>query len=427
MVTVFSTCFILFLQLTFGFNDSRLNIVERTNSRKLGIKWGANFGSVQSLNIPYNCDYNGQKTCCNIIQQSRHNAGNESVNLMGRGSHHNRCSVERTYISSPYEIRHFEMAKTLSTITDFEERRSLLVHFVTSQEEVDSSNIWLKRVQLRMANTLLDQGDATDEDYMYLSRFKVTTYCHDSKRNNITSNEWIEPITVHGRHPFSVSGCGNVDVNDLFLKRMNYSGAIDIMSVDYILTQSATSFKKGINSGQVTDNHVKKFLLDAGTSTFQSSLTWLTCAYSQRRIYVDSIHAWEMTLLEPASFWKEVPPSLNYLYHFYNVPISANSTDKESPLRIIKALANTDDFVAFKLDIDTPSIEIPIALEIASNPKIAKLIDEFFFELHFQCELIKGCWGNVPDYVAGLRLDRYNAMNLFRKYRYLGIRSHVWP
>jgi hypothetical protein len=109
---------------------------------------------------------------------------------------------------------------------------------------------------------------------------------------------------------------------------------------------------------------------------------------------MDSIHAWEVTLLEPNSFWKEVPPSINYKYHFYNIPISSNSTDKESPLRIIKAMTTVDDFVAFTLDIDAPLVEIPIVLEIASNPKIANLIDEFFFELHFQCELMcPHCWG----------------------------------
>jgi hypothetical protein len=271
-----------------------------------------------------------------------------------------------------------------------------------------------------MSNTTLDKDYATEEDYMYLSRFRVTKCCH-SPRRNFTWNEWIEPITVHGRHPFSVSECKYKDVDDLFSKRENYYGATSIYNVDYILTQSAASFKNK------TSSRVRKFLFDAGTSTFESSLTWFTCAYSQQEIYMDSIHAWEVTLLEPTSFWREVPPSLNHLYHFYNIPIRANSTDKDSPLRIIKAIANVEDFVAFKLDIDTPSVEIPIALEIASNPKLAKLIDEFFFELHFQCELIKGCWGEVPDYIDGFRLDRFNAMKLFITYRSLGIRSHFWP
>jgi hypothetical protein len=142
-------------------------------------------------------------------------------------------------------------------------------------------------------------------------------------------------------------------------------------------------------------------------------------------MYMDSIHAWEVTLLEPNSFWKEVPLNLDYKYYFHNIPISSNSTDKESPLRIIKTMAIIDDFVA----LDSLFLEIPIALEIASNPKIANLIDEFFFLLHFQCELMctPHCWGNVPDSAAGLRLDRHNAIKLFISYRNVGIRSHFWP
>jgi hypothetical protein len=144
-------------------------------------------------------------------------------------------------------------------------------------------------------------------------------------------------------------------------------------------------------------------------------------------MYMDVMYGWEMTLLEPTSFWDGVPDEISQLYHFYNVPISSNITAKSNPLRIIKDIATLDDFVSFKLDIDTPSVEIPLALQILANPGIAELIDEFFFELHFNCPLMKGCWGVQPDTVAGLKMDRISAMNLFQKYRQLGIRSHFWP
>jgi hypothetical protein len=51
---------------------------------------------------------------------------------------------------------------------------------------------------------------------------------------------------------------------------------------------------------------------------------------------MDAIYAWEVTLLEPKNFWKEVPPMINDLYHFYNIPISSDKSHKDSPLRIIK-------------------------------------------------------------------------------------------
>jgi hypothetical protein len=144
-------------------------------------------------------------------------------------------------------------------------------------------------------------------------------------------------------------------------------------------------------------------------------------------MYMDSIYGWEMTLLEPKAFWEGVPDPIRESYNFYNIPISSNISSKSNPLRIIKDLATLDDFVAFKLDIDTPTVEVPIALDILANPDVAELIDEFFFELHFNCPLLKGCWGPVPESTSGLKLDRISAMNLFQKYRTMGIRSHFWP
>ena len=42
------------------------------------------------------------------------------------------------------------------------------------------------------------------------------------------------------------------------------------------------------------------------------------------------------------------------------------------------------DFVSFKLDIDHPDTEMPVALGMLSDPTLAALVDEFFFELHFR-------------------------------------------
>lgn len=81
------------------------------------------------------------------------------------------------------------------------------------------------------------------------------------------------------------------------------------------------------------------------------------------------------------------------------------------------------------MDIDTPEIEIPIALEILSNTELHSLIDEFFFELHFRCEILMFCgWGNrIPYDFMGMKLNRENALNYFQSLRKVGIRSHIWP
>jgi hypothetical protein len=40
--------------------------------------------------------------------------------------------------------------------------------------------------------------------------------------------------------------------------------------------------------------------------------------------------------------------------------------------------------VSFKLDIDHPDTEMPVALSMLKDDKLASLVDEFFFELHFR-------------------------------------------
>lgn len=240
--------------------------------------WSSNFGSVTSSNVPYNCDYNGKPICCNSLRDNGHNA-----KLDRQKNKRNNCLIKKTYIQSPYEEMQFHMAKNLSMIKDAKLRRKRLIDFITSQQQIDAANVWLEMIKNRMMNT----KNVTKNDYMYLSRFRITKYCSSPTKKIFTWDEWIEPLTVHARHPFSVSGCGNEDVKDLFLKKKNYLGAVDIMNVDYILTQSAASFNNNTNSklpihlGQTTNKLVKKFFFDAGTSTFQSSLMWFTCAYSQ--------------------------------------------------------------------------------------------------------------------------------------------------
>ena len=95
------------------------------------------------------------------------------------------------------------------------------------------------------------------------------------------------------------------------------------------------------------------------------------------------------------------------------------------------------DFVAFKLDIDHPETEMPIALSLldggsgsrSGSSPTGSLVDEFFFELHFRCEVMTSCgWGKkVPASSHGLTLDRPSVLQFFIDLRNKGIRAHIWP
>ena len=79
-------------------------------------------------------------------------------------------------------------------------------------------------------------------------------------------------------------------------------------------------------------------------------------------------------------------------------------------------------------DIDNSNIEIPIAMELLKDPVLTSLVDEFFFELHFECELLSDCcWGHVKNEVAGFKMDRLTTFKFFQDLRFAGIRAHFWP
>ena len=228
-------------------------------------------------------------------------------------------------------------------------------------------------------------------------------------------------------------------VSVLSLSQLKKRGvSAGLQSTDYILVQT-----------NMHHQHARNFLLDAGASTFQSSLNWFLCSYhqvllfvtplinfsliqpnrQQRGIMFDQLYGWEYTLLEPNKFWQCVPYAVKPIYHFFNVPITSNVHDPHSPLRHIQSIAREEDFVSFKLDVDTSSVEIPLVLQLVASSELLKLVDEFFFELHFRCEIMKKCgWGDsMPESVDWLKLDRVNTLSLFADMRRKGVRAHIWP
>ena len=272
---------------------------------------------------------------------------------------------------------------------------------------------------------------------------------------------------TRSRHPFSLT-LGNNDLNRAF-RDVPKEVRRPIITSEHILLQSSLSIYNNshINYGPTHTNRPNRhFMLDAGSSMFSSSMAFLACAYSQRKISFNEVFAWEVTLLEPKSFWADVssiylyaddillvvwlycvyvflylppppphPPPLQVptrwkpFYHYYNIPISAPINSTDSPLFFIEHATEVDDFVAFKLDVDTPSVELPILQYILEHPSIAEKIDEFFFELHFDCEVMMHLGWDRPQETTfmGKTFDRTFAFEVFTKLREMGIRAHVWP
>lgn len=133
--------------------------------------------------------------------------------------------------------------------------------------------------------------------------------------------------------------------------------------------------------------------------------------------------------MEPENFWSKVPPRFRSIYHFFNAPAESGIENPNSPFHHMLRVATPYDFVSFKLDIDWSPIEIPLAFALANNEhNLATLVDEFFFEYHFRCEIMMYCgWGSqMPLEYEGVPLDRPHALQLFQRMRSQGIRAHIW-
>ena len=424
------------------------------------VKWGSQFAvPLDGKNVEMSCrSPAGRPVCCvamsDDLQERGVGFGMEDAHAKDGANklytpytvhgEEEECVITKEYRSSPQELREFQAASRISKIGATElqafkdngereevdsgtrlplpvhtRRMSALLSYVTSPESVRNSSAWLGRVSVHMASEAVPQETAADSEF--LSRFIFTKTC--GGRVVKQWNEWIEPLTVVARHPFGFGNC-----------RPAFSAFEEAKAprkprsdVDYVLLKSGRQLAKG--EAIATKRPRKHLMFDAGTSTFDSSLYWFTCAYSQRKVAFDSVYGWEMTTLNPQEYWEKVPPKWLPHWHFYNTPISNDHSAPHSPVRIIKQVATKDDFVAFKLDIDHSPTEMPVAMDLLRDSQLSSLVDEFFFELHFRCEIMTSCgWGKrVPYEEEGLLLERADVLHYFLQLRQKGIRAHIWP
>ena len=174
------------------------------------------------------------------------------------------------------------------------------------------------------------------------------------------------------------------------------------------------------DASRLVDGRPSAILFDLGASTYSDQGNILAKLYSALGLEFSHIYAWEVKNVTP-QYWEGMP--LNFLKntHFFNFPVSADIESPRSALRLLQEVARPDDYVVFKLDIDTPEVEIPIINEIIARPDLASLIDVLFFEHHVDYPEMRRIWG------SGLSQTLADSYTLFRKLRELGIRAHSYP
>lgn len=250
---------------------------------------------------------------------------NQNYDFNSMKSH--KCVIYKEYISSPLELYELEVAKEIERIPGdlntqymIPERYEYLMNYVTSDDFIKNSTLWLNRVKLHMQSP--HPLPTTVEDTEFLSRFIYTRKCGSSSSNNMIIDhqwtEWIEPIGITLRHPFAFGTCRQTSkyynqkqqqqqhrkIPRIWRSNVDYvllqSGAalynqthskntgkrihlLDTVLVDQNMEYLTSTHKNILMHRQVANKqyNVKHYMLDAGTSTFDSSLFWFTCAYSQ--------------------------------------------------------------------------------------------------------------------------------------------------
>ena len=222
------------------------------------IEFAPVFRGINSKTIGMGCKYNNMSICCTALNKPQRVTPDlgvhiDDVSTLQQTGH---CITTKKYIPSPYEQRHLEKALEISKLSDLKDREKAIYAFMLQTEEIEAAKKWLERVKTRMhrgkgksdksgftrkgsdgkhrslrdrqrkgvwrrMHDFLGEQTSTHEasdaksnfvpqvhpdDEEYLSKFLVERQCsgngHKGSVSRIHWVEWIEPLSVHARHPF---------------------------------------------------------------------------------------------------------------------------------------------------------------------------------------------------------------------------------
>ena len=261
---------------------------------------------------------------------------------------------------------------------------------------------------LETRKALSTNFDVAKVDYSIFSTFTYKNTCTNEKR--IVP---IEPLASYLRHPITTKCFTDVPGLSPGLPVRPYNDEHD---KDYLVVAPLPK----------TTHNERKFYFDLGCSTYDAglggaSLSWFIDTYASQGIEFDRIFAWEMTRVDPKTFWKHVPERVKRKLSYFNIPVVASAGSPDNPLEYILKETTPSDFVVLKIDIDHPETEIALIQRILDEPRLALLIDEMFWEHHTEFSPMSSGWANFP-----MPDDQEMSYNYFEQLRKMGIRIHSW-
>ena len=155
-----------------------------------------------------------------------------------------------------------------------------------------------------------------------------------------------------------------------------------------------------------------------------SSQQWLLDLYEHMGFKMRRFVGWEADYYTPTALWSRVPNvQKKARLTYFNIPTSALAHNADNPFMHMKALAKPEDYVVFKLDVDAPTVELPLVQQILESKELQSLIDEFFWEHHVIKSPTTAFWAEDTFDTNRTMADSFR---LFSQLRHLGIRAHSW-
>lgn len=249
-------------------------------------------------------------------------------------------------------------------------------------------------------------------------------YSYFTFRNEETGElveDYIEPLVSHLRHP--LAGCVGEEPTRLTTLRSNLYRVL-MLSRGYILPPQHVSPHK---------TFFKYF--DAGASSWDQgkggpSIQFFVKFFRRHDIWFDKIFAFEANV-RSSHFYKSVPDNWKKLVEYRQIYISSSKEEDsdDSPFlpSVIERSARPEDYIMFKLDIDSPRVEAGSVDYILANAATTP-IDEFFWEHHVKGNYIlaRGYWKQDFRRSKSPHVTLKESYEYFLKLRQLGIRAHSW-
>jgi hypothetical protein len=168
-----------------------------------------------------------------------------------------------------------------------------------------------------------------------------------------------------------------------------------------------------IAPNQTLSGTQKAYYFDAGASHWNKgkggpSLSFFHHVWNRQGLPFNAIYAFEARTSND-TFYESIPNQYRSMVHYQQGYVRSSPGGEGGPFlpHEIQKLTQKDDYVLFKLDIDSPGVEEGnIDYLLSGESDILEYVDDFFYEFHSE-ELSK--WYDV-----------------FLKMRIAGVRAHSW-